>query len=372
METKSIGTATAAALVIAHCAGMIDLVALPVWVGALVARYGFEPQAAGGLATLFLLGAVAASAIFAPRYTRMNQKWVATLGFAVSAAAFYAASLQTGFGALAALHLLAGFATGSALSMVHGTIGHSANPHRLFAMAGIGLGLFGIVFMGAVPQILIARGGSAIFEVFAGVMALAAVVSLAMLSNPRALHELPVAPWRRSVWLVIIGVSLMTFNQSMVFSFVEVIGGARGIPRDVVLVVLIAIGVVNFLLPAPLAALLEKRLDAHRVTQAGPVVQAALALVITSLAVVPVWAVAAAIFVAVQIFTHTFAFGLLARLDPTGRAVAATPAMLMIGAALGPVVGGALGQNLGFGALGIAAVVVAAVSVVFFTKASRA
>ena len=73
-----------------------------------------------------------------------------------------------------------------------------------------------------------------------------------------------------------------------------------------------------------------------------------------------------------QIFTNVFAFGLLARLDPTGRAVAATPAMLMIGAALGPVVGGTLGQTLGFGALGIAAVIVAAVSVGFFAKASRA
>ena len=85
-----------------------------------------------------------------------------------------------------------------------------------------------------------------------------------------------------------------------------------------------------------------------------------------------VWAPAAAFFVAVQIFTHTFAFGLLARLDPTGRAVAATPAMLMIGAALGPVVGGALGQNLGYGALGIAAVIVALLSIGFFSKASRA
>ena len=47
------------ALMVAHCAGMVDLVALPVWVGALIAQYGFSPQQAGGLATLFLLGAVA-------------------------------------------------------------------------------------------------------------------------------------------------------------------------------------------------------------------------------------------------------------------------------------------------------------------------
>ncbi len=41
-------------LMVAHCAGMVDLVALPVWVGALIAQYKFAPQQAGGLATLFL------------------------------------------------------------------------------------------------------------------------------------------------------------------------------------------------------------------------------------------------------------------------------------------------------------------------------
>ena len=51
------------ALMVAHCAGMVDLVALPVWIGTLVARYGFDPQQAGGLATLFLFGAVAAGSL---------------------------------------------------------------------------------------------------------------------------------------------------------------------------------------------------------------------------------------------------------------------------------------------------------------------
>ncbi len=32
-----------AAIMLAHCAGMVDLVALPVWVGTLVGLYGFVP-----------------------------------------------------------------------------------------------------------------------------------------------------------------------------------------------------------------------------------------------------------------------------------------------------------------------------------------
>lgn len=360
------------ALVIAHCAGMIDLVALPVWVGALVERFGFRPQEAGALVTLFLLGAVAASAVVAPRLDRLNQRLLATGGFGMAAVAFFLASMQASFMPLAGLHLLAGLSVGTALSMVHGTMGRSANPHRLFAMAGIAIGFTAVVLLGAIPQLLIARGGPALFHVFSLVMAIATVACAALFLNPPAMAEERHAPFSRATWFTILGVSVMTFNQAMVFSFVEVIGKARGFEAGSVLAVLIALGIINFLVPSPLAVFLQKRLPAPLAVQVGPAVQALLALVVTMATSFTIWAPAAAVFVAIQIFTHTFAFGLLARLDPSGRAVAATPAMLMIGAALGPIVGGVLGENFGFGALGFTAVLVALVAITFFTKAKAA
>jgi predicted MFS family arabinose efflux permease len=360
------------ALVVAHCAGMIDLVALPVWVGALVERFGFRPQEAGALVTFFLLGAVAASAVAAPRFNRLNQRLVATAGFGVAALSFLLASMETTFLPLAGLHFVAGLAVGTGLSMVHGTMGRSENPHRLFAMAGVAVGLSGIVLLGAIPQLLIIRGGAALFQVFALVMTIATSACAILFLNPPAFEEERPVPFSRAVWFTILGISVMTFNQAMVFSFVEVIGKARGFATGSVLAVLIALGIVNFLLPSPLAAVLQKHVPATLVVQIGPAVQALLALAVTMATVFTVWAPAAAVFVAIQIFTHTFAFGLLARLDPSGRAVAATPAMLMIGAALGPIIGGMLGEHFGFGALGLAAVLVAFVSITFFTKARTA
>lgn len=359
-----------AAMIVAHVAGMIDLVALPVWVGALQERFGFSLQQSGGLVTLFLLGVVLASVTVAPRFNRLNQKLVAVAGFAVAAAVFFLASTQTGFGPLAGLHAVAGMAVGAALSVVHGSIGRAENPHRLFAFAGIGLGLFALIFLGVVPQIMIANGGPALFLCFAGVMAVAALVTLVLFKAPGAAPKAAdSAPFSRAVWFLIFGVSLMTFNQAMVFSFVEVIGGGRGYAKEAVLGVLIALGFVNLIFPAPLAAVLEKRVNGFNMVQAGPVVQAVLALLVTTATIFPLWAIAAAVFVAVQIFTHTFAFGLLARIDTSGRAVAATPAMLMFGSALGPFIGGTLSQNFGFPALGIAAVVVASASILCFNRA---
>ena len=80
------------------------------------------------------------------------------------------------------------------------------------------------------------------------------------------------------------------------------------------------------------------------------------------------FAIATALFAGVMIFSHTFAFGLLAGLDPSGRAVAATPAMLMVGAAIGPVLGGTLVKTLGYGSLGVAALIVACVAVACFWR----
>lgn len=371
-EDRGIRRSGAAALIIGHCAGLIDLVALPVWVGALITHFRFSPSQAGGLVTLFLIGAVLASVLTARNFNRVNRKLLATLGFAVAAAAFGLAATQTGFGVLAGLHLLAGLANGVALSLVHGSIGRAANPHRLFAMAGIGLGLFGVIYMGAVPQLLLMHGGAALFGAFGAIMAVAALAALlAFPALPGDRSPRIRGPFPAGVLFLICGVSLITFNQAMVFSFFEVIGLARGFAPQAIVGTLIAIGLVNFVGPAPLAALLQNRLSARSVVIAGPAVQAALALGLTFASVFAVWAPVAAVFVAVQVFTHTFAFGLLARRDPSGRAVAATPAMLMSGSALGPVIGGALVQHLSIQALGIVAIFVAAAAITCFARGSR-
>ena len=82
----------------------------------------------------------------------------------------------------------------------------------------------------------------------------------------------------------------------------------------------------------------------------------------------PAYAAPAVLFAAVMIFTHTFAFGVLSRLDRSARALAGTPAMLMTGSAIGPILGGVLVQAVGYPALGAAAVVISIGAVALFAK----
>lgn len=371
MPGQKFGIGGGIALIIGNFSGLLDLIALPVWIGGLVERFHFAPQEAGAMVTLFLLGAVAASAFVAPRFDRLNKRAIAAGGFLVASMAFLTAAGQSTFVPLIILHLTAGTAIGAALSVVHGTIGRAENPHRYFAIAGMVLGFFAIVLLGVIPQLLIAFGGPALFYVFAGVLAVAGLSNLALFPGVQPVVDHERQPFTRATWYTILAVSLMTFNQAMVFSFVEVIGKARGFAPENVLAVLIALGLVNFCVPYPLAALFQHRISAVRVTQIGPAVQATLAVLVSSATAFVLWAPAAAFFVSLQLFTHNFAFGRLAKIEPSGRAVAATPAMIMVGATLGPVVGGALGQNLGYAALGVAAVIVSAFSILCFTKAGE-
>ncbi len=359
------------ALMAAHCAGMIDLVALPVWVGALIAQYGFSPPQAGGLATIFLVGAVASSLFFAPRFNRLDARWLAIVGFALAGVAFLTASLFSGFAAMAVCHLVAGASVGCALSFTHGTIAHSGYAHRLFAIVGFALGVFAIVFLGATPNLIGAFGGEALFRVFAGIMTVAAIA--AILAFPKASAGLDenlveeVARLKPAVWFGVAGVSCMALTQAMMFSFIERIGLDHGFTREAVTGVLIALGFVN-LFPAPLAALLERRVSSNAVLMAGPIAQAILAVAIALSSSFLGFAIPTAVFAAVMIFTHTFAFGVLAKLDPTSRALAGTPAMLIIGSAIGPILGGALVQFIGYPALGAAAVVIAIVAFALFSR----
>lgn len=369
----TVGLRARIALMSAHCAGMIDIVALPVWVGTLIARFGFDPQQAGALATLFLAGAVTASLSVASRFNRLRGRWMVPAGYAVSAAAFLACMRTSEFETLAVLHLLAGMATGFGLSITHGTVALTSNPHRLFGFMQVAVGVLGIAYMAAAPQIIAQVGGAGLFTIFGGIMIAASVITALAFPKTQpvqtevAAHGVRSARLPRAAWCAMVGISLMNVTQAMVFSFMERMGADRGFTPSDLHVVLIAVGIVN-LIPGAVAAFLQHRLDARNVVLAGATAQALLAVVLVSSTAFPAYAASGAFFVSAVIFTHIFTFGALAKLDPSGRAVSATPAMLMIGSAIGPILGGTLVKFFGYGAIGWAAVAIDAVAFCFYLQ----
>ncbi len=364
-----------AALMVGHCAGMLDLVGLPVWVGAcLVGFFQLDPQQAGLLATLFLLGEVVSSLVLAPRFGALPARLLAVAGYGVAGAAFLALALGGAeYPVMAALHFIGGLGAGCALTMVHGTMGRSARPHRLFACAGLTLGCFAIAVLGSGKAIIADSGGHALFLVFAGIMAGAALLcALAFPQLPlrAADQQAARAPLSPRIWFGMAGMGVFCLAQSMIFPFVERIGAERGYSAAMVAAVLMAIGFAN-LVPTPIAAALERKVRAELAILAGIAVHAAIILVITQVPGVQAYAAGVAMIATPLLFVHTFLFGLLARLDPSGRAVAATPAMVMIGSTVGPLLGGTLVLTVGYRGLGIGVVLFGMIAAACFYRMTR-
>lgn len=361
------------ALMTAHCAGMVDLVALPVWIGTLVAHYHFDFQQAGGLVTLFLLSAMVASLLFAPLFNKFTPKWPVLIGFTSACCAFYLASNNTQFPILAILHVIGGFSAGLSLSFTHGTIGRSRNPHRTFGFAGLALGIFAILFLGGSMNLIKSFGGSIFFIILAVVMAIAALTALLFYPHitKDKLQNYPLDTYQRPnfskyIWCCIFGISLLAMTNSMNTSFYERIGMERGFGQSAVAFSLIIYGIVS-VFPAPIAAFTQKYLNPFTVICIGPIFQAVFSLLLSHTDNYILYTIAGSCMVSTILFTHTYAFGLLAKYEPTGRAVAGTPAMLMFGAALGPILGGTLVKYINFEALGYMTCILVIAQIVLFT-----
>jgi predicted MFS family arabinose efflux permease len=133
---------------------------------------------------------------------------------------------------------------------------------------------------------------------------------------------------------------------------------------------LLVVGLVN-LLPAAVAGFLDKRLNPVRVALVAAPLQAILAVIISQSTGYTGYALAASVYAAVLIFMHTFLFGLIARLDPSGRALASTPAMMMTGSAIGPALAGAVAMRAGFDGLAMLSVAVGIAATLFFSLVAR-
>lgn len=360
------------ALIIGHMAGMVDMAALPVWVGTLISGFGFQPAQAGGLATLFLIGVVVATIVLAPFFHKMSGRWLMPLGFLISSLAFYSMTKMSGFSSYAIAHLIAGLSTGMALSFTHGSMGRTMNPHRIFAYGSFGLGIIAIVFLGGAPVLIAKSGPQMLFAVFAAIMLFAAIVGALFFPHVSLADDGAQKPkgFTKQVWFVIFAIMCMAFIHAMSFSFVERVGSDSGFSFEQIQGVLVATGFVG-LLPSLIAAFMEKRLSPSKVGIVGGLAQLIVAYIVMQQFNFPIYAIGVIMLPFVMIFTHTFVFGHLAKIEPTGRAVAATPAMIMTGSAIAPLLGGVLVQNFGYTGLGFMAVLVGLIGMILFNLSRK-
>ena len=362
------GLLSSSVLAINHVAGMIGLVILPIWIGVLVQYYRYDAQQAGLLVSLFLAAAVLTSIIFAALYERVSKRFMTAIGFLMAAIAFFLASHSESFIHMIIMHFIGGAGAGWGLSLTHGTIGRSENPHRLFSMAQLALGIFAILFFAVIPNLILRFSGTILFLFLAGLMLLATIAALMGFPQYEKKEKLPSVgvigpPIPSLVWFIIAGVIGLALNQALTSAYFERLGVFLGFPPQSISAVLVVAGIV-MLTPAIVAALFQNKIQVKTVAISGALAQGLLAVFLFTTTNFWVYAVIGAIAGFVMIFTHIFLFGFLAALDPSGRAVAGTPAMIMFGSALGPIIGGTLVVNAGYPWIGVIAAVFDAAAII--------
>lgn len=359
MVTSTEGIIGRAALLVGHAAGMLDLVSMPIWIGVLIQFRHMSPSEAGLLVTAYMTGVFLTSVALAPRFNRLAPRLIATAGFILGALSFLAIVRLDGFLPLLPAHFIAGVGAGSALSMVHGTISRSARPHRLFAIVNFGVAIFSIAFFATVPD-AVQHNPDVLFYALSGLLVLGALAAATAFPRPPATaaagpgivaEAAGAVPFRLAVILAFAGVALLSTGQAQTYAFLERIGAWRDFPATAIANMLIVSGFLNLLAPI-VAAALENAVPRLTAICVALLIHAGIAITVSTSSVFPPYAVAGSLLVFMTIFSHTFMFGTIAKLDPTGRAASSTPAMLTLGAAIGPALGGAVVQFASFVAVG--------------------
>ncbi|MDE8344982.1 MAG: hypothetical protein POH28_02225 [Acidocella sp.] len=363
MKSTSENLPGRATLLISHVGGMVDLVALPLWISGLIASAHFLPQKAGALVSLYIFGVMISNIALGPRFMRLDGRIVATAGFAVSATCFFTLTHVAGFVPFAALHLLAGLGAGAGLSCVHGNIGRSKNPHKLFAIVNIGVCVFGIAFFATVPHLLETIGVNIVFMILGALMVAAALACALAFPLPNeapkcSVYNGPMASKLSARIFAFAGVAFMTAAQSAMFSFVQQVGMAHGFAASTIGLLLAGTAFLNLAAPI-LAGFLQYKLPPTPVAMTGVFLHGCASLVICNTLGLTPFAIAAGSLVFLTIFSHIFMFGFISRIDRSGRMAALTPSMLMIGTAIGPFLAGTVVGAYGYPALGLTAAVLA-------------
>ncbi len=375
MKTTAESFGGRATLFIAFVAGMVDLVALPLWVGGLISSAHFSPQKAGALVSLYIFGVLFANVALGPRFMKVNSRIVACVGFSISTLCFFILTHAHGFPIFAALHLIAGLGAGSGLSCVYGTIGRSKNPHRLFAIVNVGVAIFGIVFFATAPHLLAVIGVNVIFVILGSLMA-AAAIACALAFPPisadpkRAIIKGPIASPLIARIFAFSGVAFMTAGQAAMFSFVQQVGLAHGFSAANIGLLLAGSAILNLFAPI-LAGLLQHKLPATPVAVTGVFLHGVASLVICNMLGFGPYVIAAGSLVFLIIFSHIFMFGFISKMDRSGRMAALTPSMLMVGTAIGPFLAGSVVGAYGYPALGVTAAALAWSSAICYFMAGN-
>lgn len=342
------GARALAAMAGASLAAGAGNLTLPLWLGATVEGLGASERAAAFVGSAELGCLALASLLLAPRLARASRRSLAVAGLVGLALGNAAAALAPSLALLALGRALAGLGAGAAMAAVNATAAGTAVPERTYALVFVlgGAGCAGLML--AMPHFSEAYGTAGAFGVLlAATLAVAPLAAWLPPHGPPAEEaELGGFPLGPAVLAALLACLLVTVGLDALWPFAERIGRRAGLAPGAIGALLAATSVV-VLASAALASWLGVRAGRLTPLCVGFAVFAGASVALGQARSPALFAPAVLGVGAGFFFTQPFLMGTIATLDRQGRVNVAAGALMTIGAALGPAVGGLLAADGG-------------------------
>lgn len=339
-------------VVAAEGAGLLGFDTLPIVLGAVVDRVGLSEGHAGLIASLELAGMAASALLLAPRMGVLPLRALALAGAGLALSAHAASTLASGFAALAAARALAGLAEGALVAAGNALLATSVDPDRLAARMQIVAGLAAACVLSGLPHAVDVAGQRGAFGAMA-LLVLACVPILALIPPAarvaRSRPPTEITAGRAST--VLAAAFLLAAGEGALWAFLERMGVRAGLSAASIGFVLGATTLVG-LLGAGLAVWQGTRFGRRAPITAGIACQAASCWVVAHATTPGAYLAATLGYGLSFFFVQPYLVGTAAVMDPRGRIVAAYAGAGLVGAAIGPALGGALVQRFSYPALG--------------------
>ncbi|QCI13111.1 MFS transporter [Pseudomonas putida] len=340
-------------LLIGFALGCSSSVTLPVLLGQVTQRFGLSASQGGLLGTLEL-SSTALVVLLASRWPRLGQGRALMGGVALAILlANLISTFCQGFWIFVPARAVAGIGYGLLLADLGRRVGHSDDPQQLFALQQIAMVVMAILFYTSMPSLIAGLGTPAPFA-FVSLSSLLFLLSVfALGAGDKVAVTTPIAaqaPLSRRPLAISLSIVLLCSTYGALWAYLPSAALQAGIGVSALSTTL-AVGALANLLGA---------IAAERIGLRWGFAPVWLMLALAALARIGVisgegslFLVSAVVLPFTMIFVTPYFFGLLALLDRSGRAAAAGPGFLMIGNALGPLIGGLVIACSGLSTLGM-------------------
>lgn len=332
--------------------GNTGIYLIPLLVGAMVADRGFSDQQAGLMASADLAGYAVMTFVTAMFLINADWRRLVRIGVATMFVANIATTFVTDPNVFAAVRFMSGIGAGILAAIATVSLGQSDNPDRNYGLLLAASLLFGTAGLWGLPFLLNRVGLNGAYVFLAVLAALVGLLSGAIPSRGKTQEQTTSEVSSNRGWalavLVLLSIGLFWAEQNATYAYMERIGNASGLAPEFIGFTLGLANLSGFF-GAAFVAWAGTKFGRLLPLLLATLVQLACFWVLSGRVTPSVYLVAIGGLSLAWNLANPIQIGILAGVDPNGRALALASTVIGLGLAVGPALGAAVLQGGGYG-----------------------